>query len=181
MARKSPDAFRTISEVAEILEIPAHVLRFWESKFSQIKPVKRGGGRRFYRPADIDLLRGLRDLLHGQGMSIKAVQALIREQGARHVAELGHVDLAEAAPQAVIVPETTAPPRRPTPPKPPAHRIEPTFSRPALRMVPDSAPADEPLDLFAHAEQRDDPTAAARAEVHRIYAELKNLRARMAG
>ncbi|MHA3916219.1 MerR family transcriptional regulator [Halovulum sp. GXIMD14793] len=180
MVRKSAEAFRTISEVAEILDIPAHVLRFWESKFSQIKPVKRGGGRRYYRPADIDFLRGLRDLLHGQGMSIKAAQALIRENGAKHVAEIGHVDLAEAAPETVIA---TTPARKPAKPaaKP---RIEPVVSRPPLRVVPEDTPADEPLDLFAHAERRDHPDAGLaerRAEVRRIYDALKKLRQRMAG
>ncbi len=92
MARKSPDAFRTISEVAEILEIPAHVLRFWESRFTQIKPVKRGGGRRYYRPQDIDLLRGIRDLLYDDGMTIKGVQKILRERGVKHVTELGRLD-----------------------------------------------------------------------------------------
>ena len=82
---KSPDAFRTISEVADDLEVPQHVLRFWESKFSQIKPMKRGGGRRYYRPGDVDLLRGIRHLLYGEGYTIKGVQRILREQGQRHV------------------------------------------------------------------------------------------------
>ncbi|MDT8326823.1 MAG: MerR family transcriptional regulator [Roseovarius sp.] len=85
---KSADAFRTISEVAEWLEVPAHVLRFWESKFSQIKPVKRAGGRRYYRPADMILLGGIKALLHDEGMTIKGVQKLLREQGVRHVSDL---------------------------------------------------------------------------------------------
>ncbi len=85
---KSADAFRTISEVAEWLEVPAHVLRFWESKFSQIKPVKRAGGRRYYRPADMLLLGGIKALLHDEGMTIKGVQKLLREQGVRHVSGL---------------------------------------------------------------------------------------------
>ena len=85
---KSPDAFRTISEVAEWLGIPAHVLRFWESKFTQIKPVKRAGGRRYYRPSDMSLLGGIKRLLHDEGQSIKQVQALLREQGASHVAQM---------------------------------------------------------------------------------------------
>ena len=83
---KSPDAFRTISEVAETLETPAHVLRFWESRFPQIKPVKRAGGRRYYRPADVALLSGIRHLLHDEGMTIRGVQKILREQGVRHVA-----------------------------------------------------------------------------------------------
>jgi len=85
---KSPDAFRTISEVAEWLGIPAHVLRFWESKFTQIKPVKRAGGRRYYRPADMLLLGGIKTLLHVNGKSIKEVQAMLRDQGVARVAEL---------------------------------------------------------------------------------------------
>lgn len=85
---KSADAFRTISEVAEWLEVPAHVLRFWESKFSQIKPVKRAGGRRYYRPADMLLLGGIKALLHDEGMTIKGAQKLLREQGVRHVSDL---------------------------------------------------------------------------------------------
>lgn len=89
---KSPDAFRTISEVAEYLETPAHVLRFWESRFPQIKPVKRAGGRRYYRPADVALLSGIKRLLHDDGMTIRGVQKILREQGIRHVAGLADAD-----------------------------------------------------------------------------------------
>jgi DNA-binding transcriptional MerR regulator len=78
---KSADAFRTISEVADELEVPQHVLRFWETKFAQIRPLKRGGGRRYYRPEDIDLLRAIRGLLYDKGYTIKGVQKLIREGG----------------------------------------------------------------------------------------------------
>ncbi|GAA3874731.1 MerR family transcriptional regulator [Celeribacter arenosi] len=85
---KSPDAFRTISEVADWLETPAHVLRFWESRFSQVKPVKRAGGRRYYRPSDMALLGGIKKLLHDDGMTIRGVQKLLREQGVKHVASL---------------------------------------------------------------------------------------------
>ncbi len=85
---KSPDAFRTISEVSAWLETPPHVLRFWESKFPQVKPVKRAGGRRYYRPEDIALLGGIKALLHEQGMTIRGVQKMLREQGVRHVASL---------------------------------------------------------------------------------------------
>ena len=73
MDNKAPDAFRTISEVADELDLPQHVLRFWESRFREIKPMKRGGGRRFYRPDDIDLLRGIRHLLYGEGYTIRGV------------------------------------------------------------------------------------------------------------
>ena len=89
---KSAEAFRTISEVAEILDTPAHVLRFWESRFPQIRPVKRAGGRRYYRPADVALLAGIRRLLHDEGMTIRGVQKILREQGVRHVASLSGTD-----------------------------------------------------------------------------------------
>jgi DNA-binding transcriptional MerR regulator len=82
---KAPDAFRTISEVADDLDVPQHVLRFWESRFAQIKPMKRGGGRRYYRPDDIDLLRGIRFLLYGEGYTIRGVQRILKEQGVRFV------------------------------------------------------------------------------------------------
>ncbi len=85
---KSKDAFRTISEVAEWLDTQAHVLRFWESKFSQVKPVKRAGGRRYYRPADMMLLGGIKKLLHDDGMTIKGAQKLLREKGVKHVSAL---------------------------------------------------------------------------------------------
>ncbi|GGH19713.1 MerR HTH family regulatory protein [Cribrihabitans marinus] len=82
---KSPDAFRTISEVAEWLGVQAHVLRFWESKFSQIRPVKRAGGRRYYRPNDMLLIGGIKKMLHDDGLTIKGVQKILREQGIAHV------------------------------------------------------------------------------------------------
>lgn len=82
-ARKAPNAFRTISEVADDLHIPQHVLRFWETKFPQVKPMKRGGGRRYYRPDDIALLRRIANLLYTQGYTIKGVQRLLREGGGR--------------------------------------------------------------------------------------------------
>ncbi|PZQ18192.1 MAG: MerR family transcriptional regulator [Ancylobacter novellus] len=87
MPRKGPDAFRTISEVAEELGLPQHVLRFWETKFPQIRPIKRGGGRRYYRPADVDLLRGVKQLLYGEGYTIRGVQRILREQGGRKLAQ----------------------------------------------------------------------------------------------
>ncbi len=80
---KAPDAFRTIREVSEELDVPQHVLRFWESKFTQIKPLKRGGGRRYYRPEDIALLRRIRSLLYVEGYTIKGVQKLLRESGGK--------------------------------------------------------------------------------------------------
>jgi DNA-binding transcriptional MerR regulator len=82
---KAPDAFRTISEVADDLDVPQHVLRFWESRFRDIRPMKRGGGRRYYRPEDIHLLRGIRHLLYGEGYTIRGVQRILREQGVKFV------------------------------------------------------------------------------------------------
>ncbi|MEM9010824.1 MAG: MerR family transcriptional regulator [Pseudomonadota bacterium] len=86
---KSPEAFRTISEVSSEIDVPAHVLRFWESRFNQIRPVKRGGGRRYYRPEDVKLLRGIRDLLYTDGLTIKGVQKVLREQGVKRVSARG--------------------------------------------------------------------------------------------
>lgn len=105
---KSRDAFRTISEVAEWLDSPAHVLRFWESKFPQIKPVKRAGGRRYYRPADMLLLGGIKKLLHDDGLTIKGVQKILRDQGVKHVLDM-------APPLDTIAPEIEAEPATDTP------------------------------------------------------------------
>ena len=91
---KSPDAFRTISEVADDLDLPQHVLRFWETRFTQIKPMKRGGGRRYYRPDDIDLLKGIRNLLYDQGYTIKGVQKLLKQNGNKFVIAVGAGDMA---------------------------------------------------------------------------------------
>jgi DNA-binding transcriptional MerR regulator len=97
---KSPQAFRTISEIAGELDVPQHVLRFWEAKFTQIRPLRRGGGRRYYRPEDVDLIRGIRRLLYAEGYTIKGVQKVLREQGVRVVADSGRegepADAAEA-------------------------------------------------------------------------------------
>ncbi len=91
---KSPDAFRTISEVADMLDLPQHVLRFWETRFNQIKPMKRGGGRRYYRPQDVDLIKGIRHMLYEQGYTIKGVQKLLRENGNQFVIAIGAGDMA---------------------------------------------------------------------------------------
>lgn len=102
---KSRDAFRTISEVSLWLDTPAHVLRFWESRFTQVKPVKRAGGRRYYRPSDMLLLGGIKKLLHEDGLTIRGVQKILREQGVKHVAALSQAlddDVIEAS---VAVPE----------------------------------------------------------------------------
>lgn len=95
---KSADAFRTISEVADELDVPKHVLRFWELRFPQIKPMKRGGGRRYYRPTDIELLKGIRHLLHAEGYTIKGVQKILRQHGVDGVKSAWVRSQAAAAP-----------------------------------------------------------------------------------
>ncbi|MDB5541701.1 MAG: MerR family transcriptional regulator [Devosia sp.] len=107
---KSPDAFRTISEAADELDLPQHVLRFWETRFSTIKPLKRGGGRRYYRPEDVLLLKGIRHLLYDQGFTIKGVQRILKDQGIRYVIGIGEGRPIEALPQpADIEPEDDVP------------------------------------------------------------------------
>ncbi|MEP4380195.1 MAG: MerR family transcriptional regulator [Alphaproteobacteria bacterium] len=105
---KSAAAFRTISEVATELDVPQHVLRFWETKFTQVRPMKRGGGRRYYRPEDVDLLRSIRALLYDDGYTIKGVQKLLREGGLKPAAS-------DATPAPVHPPSVTPPaaPRAP--------------------------------------------------------------------
>ncbi|MBW8709129.1 MAG: MerR family transcriptional regulator [Alphaproteobacteria bacterium] len=119
---KSAEAFRTISEVALELDVPQHVLRFWESRFSQIKPVKRAGGRRYYRPEDVDLLKGIRALLYSDGFTIKGVQKVLKERGLRHVAHVGRGEPEPApAPEPVVsekivyVEKPAAPVKKPRP------------------------------------------------------------------
>ncbi len=104
-AGKSSAAFRTISEVSEELDVPQHVLRFWETKFAQVRPMKRAGGRRYYRPEDVVLLRAIRDLLYRDGFTIRGAQKLLRESGAKGVAAAGEAPLAGAAAQRSQAPE----------------------------------------------------------------------------
>src|SRR4051812_27644200 len=140
--QKSAEAFRTISEVATELDVPQHVLRFWESRFTQIKPVKRAGGRRYYRPEDVDLLKGIRALLYSDGFTIKGVQKVLKERGLRHVAEVGRGETPQAPAPLVIekivyVEKPAAPPPlvASVPPPAPAKK-----SRAHLRAVPISLP-----------------------------------------
>ncbi|MEN3973589.1 MerR family transcriptional regulator [Emcibacter sp. SYSU 3D8] len=107
--RKSPDAFRTISEVSDELTVPQHVLRFWESKFTQIRPLKRGGRRRYYRPEDVLLLRGIRRLLYEDGYTIKGVQKVLKERGVRSVANGGREEGAVPAASPAPAPSLAAP------------------------------------------------------------------------
>jgi DNA-binding transcriptional MerR regulator len=166
---KSPDAFRTISEVAAQLDTPAHVLRFWESKFPQIKPVKRAGGRRYYRPDDIALLGGIKVLLHEKGMTIKGVLNLLKERGVRHVATLSALpwegveieDLADEEPERVIVgpwpgvgtesdatSEPEPEPEQTTEPEPPSLLVE-FVAATVARMA---APAEDMPDMPVRSE-----------------------------
>jgi DNA-binding transcriptional MerR regulator len=123
---KSPDAFRTISEVADDLDVPQHVLRFWETRFSQIKPLKRGGGRRYYRPDDVDLLRGLKRLLYGEGYTIKGVQRILKERGPRHV-----IAIARGAP--IEAEGSDAAAAASAPPKSSGLRAEPSLGQPPAK------------------------------------------------
>ncbi|MEP3331331.1 MerR family transcriptional regulator [Sedimentitalea sp.] len=121
---KSPDAFRTISEVADWLGIQAHVLRFWESKFSQVKPVKRAGGRRYYRPTDMLLLGGIKQLLYEDGLTIKGVQKILREQGVNHVAAMS-APLAEGPEEPAVDDSPESPILEDKAPEPPSEIAEP--------------------------------------------------------
>lgn len=138
---KSREAFRTISEVSEILDTPPHVLRFWESRFPQVRPVKRAGGRRYYRPTDVALLSGIKRLLHTDGLTIRGVQKVLREHGIRHVMALADAQLAGEA----IAAETMSAPAAPV--EPPAAQVltfpDPTRAASPVREVAD-APAEGP-------------------------------------
>lgn len=155
---KSADAFKTISEVSDLLATPTHVLRFWESKFTQVKPVKRAGGRRYYRPNDVALLGGIRQLLHDDGMTIRGVQKLLRENGVRHVSDLFDPESDAVSAPTDPAPETevpqvedqevedqhedeaTAPAPNPEPPEP-AASVTPFPQRP---QAPPAEPAPPP-------------------------------------
>ena len=141
---KANDAFRTISEVAEWLDTPTHVLRFWESKFTQIKPVKGAGGRRYYRPTDMDLLGGIKQLLHEDGLTIKGTQKLLREKGVKHVAGLGQ-SMSAPTEDRVKAPAPVAAAAKPPEPKPVA---SPT-------PVQDALPFDAPASTYAAASDLD--------------------------
>ena len=140
MVEKSPDAFRTISEAAEELDVPQHVLRFWETRFTQIKPMKRAGGRRYYRPADVELLKGIRDLLYSQGYTIRGVQKILKEDGAGYVAEVGRGDIEPRKREGEMA---TAPP-------PGTAKAAPRLGKTAGKSTaaaPLAAPAIEPLKV----------------------------------
>jgi len=165
--KKAPEAFRTISEVSDILDTPAHVLRFWESKFYQIRPVKRAGGRRYYRPDDLALLAGIRMLLQDQGMTIRGVQKVLQDQGVRHVASLAPDPSVEAAFEDGVYTEThaaVAPDEEPEGdgslappvPAPPSHQEDARLGAPAS--MPEEA--DGATEEAANVAAPDEPPAA---------------------
>ncbi|MCB5198108.1 MerR family transcriptional regulator [Loktanella sp. TSTF-M6] len=141
---KAPDAFRTISEVAEALDTPTHVLRFWESKFTQVKPVKRAGGRRYYRPDDLALLGGIKILLHEQGMTIKAAQKTLRELGIKSVSKLYSDSLIDLDDGANVIDHDTAPPH-------PSRETPSTDTLPPddLRQTDSASPASAQANVVA--------------------------------
>ncbi|HYM17869.1 MAG TPA: MerR family transcriptional regulator [Micropepsaceae bacterium] len=122
-AQKSPEAFRTISEVAVELELPQHVLRFWETRFGAVKPLKRGGGRRYYRPEDVDLLKGIRSLLYSDGLTIKGVQKVLKDRGIRYVAELGRGGASLTGPLRIVA-EREPEPEEPAPTRAQSHSAD---------------------------------------------------------
>lgn len=145
---KSADAFRTISEVADVLDVQKHVLRFWEVKFPQIRPMKRGGGRRYYRPEDMVLLRGIQHLLHAEGYTIKGVQKILREQGVEQVKVhgLAATALAESVAKAAAGKSAAGKAKAPAP-------IAPVASAGRVRALPKSekaSPEAKPSFSAAH-------------------------------
>ncbi len=177
---KSPDAFRTISEVADELDVPQHVLRFWEGRFSQIKPVKRAGGRRYYRPEDVDLLRGIRTLLYTDGFTIKGVQKILREKGLRHVADMGRAEVKATKPKAPrpaaqrsnVISIDRAAEREPelpfslfSAPARPQPRPAPKRARETIEEIERAfaLPAEEPAPVAVVEEQEPQPVADAAA------------------
>ena len=161
---KAPDAFRTISEVADEIDVPQHVLRFWESRFTQIKPMKRGGGRRYYRPDDIDLLRGIRHLLYGEGYTIRGVQRILRDEGAAFVQDVWRAGAATPPAQSKddIAEDDLA--EEEFAKAPGEGRSEPDLS--SLTLSPSAAVARAP-DLEPAAERRE-PVLAAPAPAGRL-------------
>ena len=147
---KAPDAFRTISEVAEDLDLPQHVLRFWETRFAQIKPMKRGGGRRYYRPEDVDLLRGIRLLLYGEGFTIRGVQRLLKEKGVAFVVAVGQTGSVETVTARIEAEATT---RRRRASRGARQRRRP-LSRAARRAAPRAVTAPEGETVFRLAPER---------------------------
>jgi DNA-binding transcriptional MerR regulator len=158
MIAKSPDAFRTISEVADDLDLPQHVLRFWETRFTQIKPLKRGGGRRYYRPDDVDLLRGIRFLLYGEGYTIRGVQRILKEQGPRFVIGAGRGEFA-GVPGRNGREDHADGADDEAPPKPAPRRVEPAFAEAA---APARRAAEVEVDREDHEPEAEELPAPVR-------------------
>jgi DNA-binding transcriptional MerR regulator len=161
---KAPEAFRTISEVSELLDTPPHVLRFWESRFSQVKPVKRAGGRRYYRPADLALLSGIKQLLHNDGMTIRGVQKLLDDKGVRPVlakADPAHLAANDGDAPAIPLPEAEVPENLALPQTlhdPVQPPLPQTQSKPVTPdSMPDAVPVPSPDPILAPAS---DPLSA---------------------
>ena len=177
---KSPEAFRTISEVSTDLDVPQHVLRFWEGRFTQIKPVKRAGGRRYYRPEDVDLLRGIRALLYREGFTIKGVQKVLRERGLRYVAELGRGEVKFESPSLRNLPEFIPVPEEPKFARAALAVLERAHPTPVADVTPevDDVPIaqDEPVE-------RETPTLdlaeEERVKLEILLAELLQLKGRL--
>jgi DNA-binding transcriptional MerR regulator len=147
---KAPDAFRTISEVADDLDLPQQVRRFWGTRFPQIKPMKRGGGRRYYRPDDVDLLRGIRHLLYGEGYTIRGVQRMLKDHGVRFVQNVWKTDAPLPAPDD----EESEPPARPLPGS--ARRAEEGAHRRLFGLLPSFLASDRDAET-----ERTEPSAAS--------------------
>jgi DNA-binding transcriptional MerR regulator len=168
---KSAEAFRTISEVSSALEVPQHVLRFWETKFVQVRPLKRAGGRRYYRPEDVTLLRSIRDLLYRDGYTIKGAQKLLREGGLKQVpsARVEGAGLANrrSVPGAAALPRQAATPARGT-----AAAPQPSRNAPQAGGTPAPAASSE----RAGAKGSDEEFTVTRSELEALVDELTTLR-----
>ncbi len=190
-AAKSAEAFRTISEVAIELDVPQHVLRFWESRFAQIRPVKRAGGRRYYRPEDVDLLKGIRALLYTDGFTIKGVQKVLKERGLRHVAGVGRGGAREAQPVVVekivyVEKPAPAPVKKPRPGHlraVPATLSLPFFDEPQAApepVVPEPEVEIAPvMEIVPVAEADSGLAAEDRERLEELLDELTGLKARL--
>jgi DNA-binding transcriptional MerR regulator len=172
-AAKSPDAFRTISEVATELDVPQHVLRFWESRFAQIKPVKRAGGRRYYRPEDVDLLRGIRALLYVDGLTIRGAQKILKERGARHVAMIGR----GKAPPPFAAPVEKPAEKMLAGKKPEEKKPEARKKSPHLRAVPSTPSFFDMLEKEPAASVGRHMAREERAKLEALLTELEGLKA----
>lgn len=166
---KAPDAFRTISEVADEIDVPQHVLRFWESRFPQIRPMKRGGGRRYYRPDDVDLLRGVRHLLYGEGYTIRGVQRILREQGVGFVQDVWRAEAERPPPPADA--DRTADSDAVTD----AARLEPNLFSIAMPPAETAAPAAAPVNLPVSAPAQTAPPRFAEESRQKLQGALDEL------